>query len=76
MKNAELTMIIHQDKENGWLIGHLEEFPSAISQGRTMDELENNLVDALNLYLDAQKDLLMKEYTNENIIRRPLQYAY
>lgn len=43
-------MIIHQDNESGWLFGQLEEFPSAISQGRTMDKLENNLVEALNVY--------------------------
>lgn len=49
MKNAELTILIEKDLESGWYVGQIEEFPAAISQGRKIDELKANLIDALNL---------------------------
>ena len=46
MKIADLTIIVQEDKESGWFV---EEFPAAISQGKTLDELKGNLNDALKL---------------------------
>jgi predicted RNase H-like HicB family nuclease len=42
--------------ENGWLVGQIEEIPAVMSQGRTAEELKANLIDALDLYLEVQKD--------------------
>lgn len=47
MKKAELSIIIQKDLESGWYVGQIEEFPAAISQGRTIEELKVNLIDAL-----------------------------
>ena len=49
MKNAELTIIIEQDMESGWFVGQIKEYPAAISQGKTIEELKVNLIDALKL---------------------------
>jgi len=49
--NIEFTSII-ENGENGWLIGQIMEIPAVISQGKTIDELKANLLDALNLILD------------------------
>jgi predicted RNase H-like HicB family nuclease len=49
MKNAELNIIIQKDDESGWYVGQIVEFPSAISQGNTTEELKANLLDALKL---------------------------
>jgi predicted RNase H-like HicB family nuclease len=55
MKNAELTILIQKDLESGWYAGQIEEFPAAISQGRTIDELKENLIDALKLFNQQTK---------------------
>ena len=47
MKNAMLTILIQKDDESGWYAGQIEEFPAAISQGRTIVELKENLLDAI-----------------------------
>ncbi|RPI80750.1 MAG: type II toxin-antitoxin system HicB family antitoxin [Nitrosopumilales archaeon] len=36
--------------------GQCKELPSAISQGKTLEELEVNIKDAIQLVLDIQKD--------------------
>ena len=75
MKKAELTIIVQKDKESGWLVGQLEEFPSVISQGKNIDELKENLKDALKLVLEYQKDDLTKKYLKEKVIKRKMQFA-
>lgn len=75
MKNAELTIIIQKDVKAGWYVGQIEEFPAAISQGKTIDELKENLIDALKLLLDTQKKSLIKDYTKKKILKRKLQFS-
>ena len=52
-----LTAIIEKG-ENGWFVGQIEEIPAVISPGRTLQELEFNLMDALQLVLETQETLL------------------
>ncbi len=75
MKNVELTILIQKDLESGWYVGQIEEFPAAISQGRTINELKINLKDALNLLLLTQKSQLSDDYKEKKIIKRKLIYA-
>ncbi len=75
MKKADLTIIVQEDKESGWLVGQIEEFPAAISQGKTLDELKENLKDALKLLLETQKEDLNKDYLLKKVVRRKLQYS-
>jgi predicted RNase H-like HicB family nuclease len=48
----KFTAIIKQG-ENGWLVGQIKEAPTAMSQGKTIEELKVNLLDALKLVLDV-----------------------
>jgi len=75
MKNAELNILIQHDVKGGWYVGQIEEFPAAISQGKTIDELKENLIDALKLLLKTQKETLGKEYTKKKVIKRKLQFS-
>lgn len=75
MKNAELTIVIQKDIESGWYIGQIEEFPAAISQGRNIDELKENLNDALKLLLETQKNQLDHDYKGQKVLKRKLQFA-
>jgi len=42
--------------ENGWLVGQLEEIPAVLAQGKTIEELKANLLDALDLLFEANKE--------------------
>lgn len=69
-----LTAII-QEGENGWLVGQLEEIPAVIEQGKTLDELKENLLAALNFYLKTQRILTEKEYEGQLFTRETLLVA-
>ena len=75
MKTAELAIIIQKDVESGMYVGQIEEFPAAISQGKTIDELKTNLIDALKILLDVQKKQLYKGYGKIKILKRTLQFS-
>jgi len=70
----KLTAII-ETGENGWLVGQIEEIPAVISQGKTVEDLKANLVDALQLYLEVQKELTDQEYKGKIITREELNVA-
>jgi len=72
MKKAELTIRII--KEEDVYVGQIEEFPAAISEGKTIEELKDNLIDALELLLDVQKEELSRNYGRKFTIRK-LQFA-
>lgn len=40
MKTADLTILIQKDTESGMYVVQIEEFPAAISQGKTIEELK------------------------------------
>jgi len=63
----KFTAII-ENGEDGWFVGQIEEVPAAISQGKTIDELKGNLIDALRLILDTNKEITEKEYLGKSVI--------
>ena len=42
-------------KEKEWFIGHIQEYPNYESQGTTVDELKENLIE---IYKDINKGLV------------------
>jgi len=42
-------------KEKDWFVGHIQEYPDYESQGKTLDELEKNLIE---IYDDINKGLV------------------
>lgn len=68
----KFTAIIEQG-ENGWYVGQVEELPAAMSQGKTIDELKENLLDALKLLLDTNKEITEKEYLGKTTIKEELE---
>lgn len=51
MKKMNLTILVEKG-EDGFHAGQLQEYPPVMSQGKTLDELKENLKDALTLFLD------------------------
>ncbi|HEX3006176.1 MAG TPA: type II toxin-antitoxin system HicB family antitoxin [Bacteroidales bacterium] len=46
-----LTLVIRKGK-NGFLIGQLKEIPEVFTQGLNIEELKENIADALEMYLE------------------------
>ena len=45
-----------EEPEGRGFSGQCKELPTAISQGKTLEELEENIKDAIELVLDIQED--------------------
>ena len=68
----EFTAIIEKS-EDGWYVGQLEEIPAVLSQGKTIIELKDNLLDALRLLLETNKEMTSQQYINKNVVREQLK---
>lgn len=44
-------------QDEGWYVGRLREVPSVFSQGRSLEELEENIEDAYRLMLEDRPEL-------------------
>ena len=74
MKKINYTAIIEQS-EDGWYVGQVQEIPEAISQGRTIEELTQNLLDALEMVIDYHREQTNNLYKGRKIIRQKLNLA-
>jgi len=74
MNKIDFTAII-EESQDGWFVGQILEMPEVISQGRTLDELQDNLMDALNLVIESHRDRTSRLYEGRKIIRKPLNIA-
>jgi len=62
----KLTAVFEPAKEGGYTC-FVEEIPAAISQGETLAEARANLLDALKLVLECQRDLVEKILSPEAV---------
>ena len=69
----KLTAVFEPAKEGGYTC-FVEEVPAAISQGETIEEAKANLLDALQLVLQCQRDLA-EEGLSPNAVRQTIQLA-
>lgn len=74
MNKMELTRMVEKG-ENGYFVGQIVEYPAALSQGKTIEELESNLKDALKLLLQVQKQQLKQDYSNRKAVKRKVTFA-
>ena len=67
----EFTAII--EKRGDWYIGYVEEISGVNTQGKTIEEVRENLKEALKLIMEANKSLVEKELRGKTeIIREPI----
>ena len=55
-----LTLVIKKGK-NGFLIGQLKELPAVFTQGLTVEEVKENIVDSLDLYFEDIREQYLPE---------------
>jgi predicted RNase H-like HicB family nuclease len=51
----EYTAVI--EKHGSWFAAYVEELPGVNTQGRTLKEVKENLIEAIELILEANKEL-------------------
>ena len=65
----ELTAVYIQVPEG--YIAFVEELPGANTQGATLDEARENLKEAVQLVMDANRELAEKSLAGQNVSREP-----
>ena len=70
----QLTAIIEETKD-GWFVGQLEEIPEVLSQGRTKEELLDNLRDALEQLFLANRAYVATQHVGKDVMRADLKVA-
>ena len=74
MKIFNYTAIIEKN-EDGHFVGQVQEIPEAIAQGKTIDELKQNLLNALQLVIDYHREQTISNYKGRKIIKQKLNFA-
>lgn len=64
-----------EEGENGWFVGQIEEMPEVISQGKTIEELEENLMDAFLLIIDQRRKSIAQSFQGKRTIRKKIVFA-
>ncbi len=64
---GEFTTII--EKYGKWYVGYIEEISGVNTQGKTVEEVEENLKEALELVIQANRELTRKSIQSPDAIR-------
>ncbi len=68
-----VTAVFEPAREGGYTC-FVEEIPAAISQGETLEEAKANLLDALKLVLECQRELAEKSLSPD-AVRESIELA-
>jgi predicted RNase H-like HicB family nuclease len=63
---------VFQEAEEGGYIAFVEELPGANTQGDTLDEARENLPEAIELILETNRRLSLKDLDVTRLIREPV----
>jgi len=66
----KLTAVFRKSKYG--YIGYVEELPGANTQGKTLEETKKNLIEAIQLVLEANRQLAEEEQRDVEVIKEPL----
>jgi predicted RNase H-like HicB family nuclease len=67
----EITLTAVFQKVPEGYIGYVEELPGANTQGETLEEARENLKEAVELVLDANRQLAEESINGSEVIREP-----
>ncbi len=60
------------EESDGWWIGYVEELPGANTQGRTLEEARENLKEAIQLVIEANRELARDAARGKQVRREEL----
>lgn len=64
------------ERDGKWWIGYVEELPGANTQGETLDEARENLKEAIQMVLEANRELTRREVEGKSVIREDISVQY
>jgi len=68
---TELTLTaIFEEAEEGGYIGYVAELPGANTQGETLEEVRENLVEAIELILNSNREEFEKNFSSSGRVTR------
>ena len=73
LKNLQFTAVFRKVPEG--YIGFVEELPGANTQGATPEEARQNLEEAIDLVLEANRALAEEDLAGQEVIREPITIA-
>jgi predicted RNase H-like HicB family nuclease len=62
------TAVIERDPETGLLVGYVPRFPGAHSQGETLDEVNRNLQEVIEMLLEDGEPQLEGEFVGTQTV--------
>jgi len=66
--SSTFTAVIERDADTGLLVGHVPGFPGAHSQGQTLDELDRNLREVIEMLLEDGEPLVEGEFVGTHLV--------
>jgi predicted RNase H-like HicB family nuclease len=60
------------EKDGDWWMGWVEELPGANTQGATLDEARENLKEAVQMVLEANRELAERDLQGKQVIKESL----
>lgn len=73
MKTSLRLTAVFEAAEEGGFIGSIEEMPGVNTQGETIEETKENLLEALNLVVDTHRSLSEMELKEKTVIKEDIQ---
>lgn len=67
------TAVFEQD--GAWWIGYVEELPGANTQGATLEEARENLKEAVQMVIEANRELARRTTEGRDVIREAFSIA-
>ena len=75
MKTKLKLTAVFEEAEEGGFVAFIEEIPGVNTQGETLEEAKANLLEALDLVLQTQRDISEKDLVNRKFIKESLEFA-
>jgi predicted RNase H-like HicB family nuclease len=70
---GKLTAVFERDGE--WWIGYVEELPGANTQGETLEAARENLSEAIQLVIEANREMTRRGTEGRTVIREDIMVA-
>lgn len=65
----EFTAVVEKDPDTGLYVGHVPGFPGAHSQGESLDELNRNLAEVIEMLLEDGEPKMDGEFVGTQRVR-------
>jgi len=72
VKCSDIEYKIFIEKVDNCYIAHCEEVPNAHTQGRTIEEVQDNIKEVIELILDCEKEIAQRKIKKKNVFFRKI----